>query len=103
MLLMGIAFGLTMGSIIHFFKVEPFIVTLMGMFFARGMAYVITLEGVPIIDVFYRWLALTKVHIPLIDKAYVYPAALVGPVLAAGSGLPRVFHPVRSHGVCDRQ
>ena len=81
MLVMGIVFGLTMGSIIHFFKVEPFIVTLMGMFFARGMAYVITLEGVPIIDVIYRWLALTKVHVPLIEKAYVYPASLVGPLL----------------------
>jgi galactofuranose transport system permease protein len=81
MLVMGVIFGLTMGSIIHFFKVEPFIVTLMGMFFARGMAYVITLEGVPIVDVIYRWLALTKVHIPFIEKAYVYPASLVGPLL----------------------
>ena len=81
MLVMGVAFGLTLGSIIHFFKVEPFIVTLMGMFFARGMAYVITLEGLPIADPFYRWLALTKVHIPFFDKAYVYPASLVGPLL----------------------
>ena len=39
MLLMGIVFGLAMGSIIHYLKVEPFIVTLMGLFFARGMAY----------------------------------------------------------------
>ncbi len=81
MLVMGIVFGLTMGSLIHFFKVEPFIVTLMGMFFARGMAYVITLEGVPITTAIYRLLALTKVPVPLIDKAYVYPAALVGPIL----------------------
>src|SRR5215510_12034745 len=38
MLLMGIVFGLAQGSIIQYLKVEPFIVTLMGLFFARGMA-----------------------------------------------------------------
>ena len=81
MLLMGIAFGFTLGSIIHFLKVEPFIVTLMGLFFARGMAYVITLEGLPIQDPFYRMLALTKVPIPFFAKAYVYIPSLVGPLL----------------------
>lgn len=81
MLLMGIAFGTTLGSIIHFLKVEPFIVTLMGLFFARGMAYVITLEGLPITNEFYRTLALTKVHIPFFEKAYVYIPSLVGPLL----------------------
>ena len=48
MLVMGIVFGFTLGCIIHFLKVEPFIVTLMGLFFARGMAYIITLNAVPI-------------------------------------------------------
>jgi ribose/xylose/arabinose/galactoside ABC-type transport system permease subunit len=81
MLLMGIAFGFTLGCIIHFLKVEPFIVTLMGLFFARGMAYVITLEGLPITNSFYRTLALTKVHIPFFEKAYVYIPSLVGPLL----------------------
>jgi len=81
MLLMGIVFGFTLGCIVHFFKVEPFIVTLMGLFFARGMAYVITLEALPIQNDFYRFLALTKVHIPLFEKAYVYIPSLVGPLL----------------------
>jgi galactofuranose transport system permease protein len=81
MLLMGITFGLTLGAIIHFLKVEPFIVTLMGLFFARGMAYVITLEALPIQDATYRFLALTKVHIPFLAKDYVYIPSLVGPVL----------------------
>src|SRR6476660_6139156 len=36
MLVMGTAIGLGLGCIIHFFKVQPFIVTLMGLFFARG-------------------------------------------------------------------
>lgn len=81
MLFMGIAFGFTLGCIIHFLKVEPFIVTLMGLFFARGMAYIITLEGLPISDPFYRFLALTKVPIPFLDKVYVYIPSLIGPIL----------------------
>ena len=81
MLLMGITFGFTLGCIIHFLKVEPFIVTLMGLFFARGMAYIITLEALPIQNETYRLLALTKVHIPFFAKEYVYPASLVGPIL----------------------
>jgi len=81
MLLMGIVFGLAMGSLIHYLKVEPFIVTLMGLFFARGMAYIITLSSLTIKDPFYRYLALTKLHIPLFEKAYVYIPSLVGPLL----------------------
>ena len=81
MLLMGIVFGFTLGCIVHFFKVEPFIVTLMGLFFARGMAYIITLEALPIQNEFYRFLALTKVPIPLFEKVYVYIPSLVGPLL----------------------
>ncbi|HEX2995785.1 MAG TPA: hypothetical protein VHP14_13250 [Anaerolineales bacterium] len=81
MLLMGIAFGFTLGCIIHFLKVEPFIVTLMGLFFARGMAYVITLEALPIDNPTYRFLALTKVHIPFMAKEYVYLPSLIGPIL----------------------
>jgi galactofuranose transport system permease protein len=81
MLLMGIAFGFILGCIIHFLKVEPFIVTLMGLFFARGMAYIITLEALPIQNATYRLLALTKVHIPFLAKEYVYIPSLVGPLL----------------------
>lgn len=81
MLVMGIVFGLAMGSIIHYLKVEPFIVTLMGLFFARGMAYIITLSSLTIKDPFYRYLALTKLHIPLFEKAYIYIPSLVGPLL----------------------
>ena len=81
MLLMGIVFGIAMGSIIHYLKVEPFIVTLMGLFFARGMAFIITLSSLTIKDPFYRYLALTKLPIPLFAKAYVYIPSLVGPVL----------------------
>ena len=54
MLLMGTLFGFTLGCIIHFLKVQPFIVTLMGAYFARGLAYIIDLNAVPIDNVFYK-------------------------------------------------
>jgi simple sugar transport system permease protein len=81
MLIMGVAFGFTLGSVIHYLKVQPFIVTLMGLFFARGMAYIITLEALPIQNATYRFLALTKVHIPFFVKEYVYIPSLIGPLL----------------------
>jgi ribose/xylose/arabinose/galactoside ABC-type transport system permease subunit len=81
MLIMGIAFGFTLGCVIHFLKVEPFIVTLMGLFFARGMAYIITLSALPIENPFYRYLALTKIHLPFFANVYIYPPTLIGPLL----------------------
>jgi len=81
MLVMGIVFGLAMGSLIHYLKVEPFIVTLMGLFFARGMAFIITLSSLTIKDPVYRYLALTKLHIPFFEKAYLYLPSLIGPIL----------------------
>jgi simple sugar transport system permease protein len=61
--------------------VQPFIATLMGLFFARGMAYIINLESVTITDGFYKFLALTAIPIPFIEKAYVYIPTLVAPLM----------------------
>jgi galactofuranose transport system permease protein len=81
MLIMGTALGFTLGCIIHFFKVQAFIVTLMGLFFARGLAYIISLTSVTINDSFYKYLALTQIPIPFFSNAYVYIPSLVGPLL----------------------
>ena len=81
MILMGIVFGFALGCIIQFLKVQPFIATLMGLFFARGMAYIISLSSVTITDGFYKYLALTAIHIPFLEKAYVYIPSLIGPLL----------------------
>lgn len=77
MLLMGIAFGLVMGCIHHYLKVEAFIVTLMGSFFARGMGAIISNLSVTIEDPFYRYMALTPIHIPFFGKSYVYIYSLI--------------------------
>jgi len=81
MLLMGITFGFVMGSINHFLKVESFIVTLMGSFFARGMGAIISNQSVTIDDKFYRFLALTPIPIPFLTNAYVYIYSIVALVL----------------------
>ena len=81
MILIGIALGVLQGWIISDLKVQPFIATLMGLFFARGMAYIISLASVPIKDPVYMKIALTPMHIPLFEKAYVYYTSLVGPIL----------------------
>jgi ribose/xylose/arabinose/galactoside ABC-type transport system permease subunit len=81
MIVMGVGFGLTMGSLIHFLKVQPFIATLMGLFFARGVAYLISLTSVTITDSAYKSLALTSIPLPLFANAYVYIPTLVGPLM----------------------
>lgn len=48
------AFGAGMGAAIHFLRVPPFIVTLAGMFLARGLASVLTQDSIPIDHDFYR-------------------------------------------------
>ncbi len=49
-------FGAAMGLIIHVLQMPPFIVTLAGMFLARGLAYVLSVDSVPISHPFYDWL-----------------------------------------------
>lgn len=46
-------FGACMGATIHFLEMPPFIVTLAGMFLARGMAYVLSIDAVPIDHAFF--------------------------------------------------
>ncbi|RED54928.1 galactofuranose ABC transporter, permease protein YjfF [Cohnella lupini] len=60
----GAFFGWIMGAIIHYFKVQPFIVTLAGMFLARGLCYVISINTITIDDAFYTKVAQTKIPLP---------------------------------------
>jgi ribose/xylose/arabinose/galactoside ABC-type transport system permease subunit len=79
--MMGVIFGSALGAIIQYLKVQPFIVTLMGLFFARGMAYIISLTSVTITDSVYKKLALSPLYIPSLQKTYVYLPTLVAPIV----------------------
>jgi ribose/xylose/arabinose/galactoside ABC-type transport system permease subunit len=52
-LTIGTLFGVTMGIIIYYFKIPAFIVTLSGLFLARGGAYVLTTDSISIKNSFY--------------------------------------------------
>lgn len=64
-LLLGSLLGMGMGAVIHFFKVEPFIATLAGLFLARGIALFINQNSIPIRDKF--WKTLSEYRIVLAD------------------------------------
>ena len=46
-------FGAIMGAIIHYLEMPAFIVTLAGMFLARGMAFVLSIDSIPVNNDFY--------------------------------------------------
>ncbi len=62
-LLVGTGLGAGMGTLIHRFALPPFLVTLGGMFFARGLAYLLSLESLPITRLLDR--INTKLVLPL--------------------------------------
>lgn len=64
MLGIGTLFGATMGVLIYYFNIPAFIVTLSGMFLARGMSYVLTTKSIRIDHPFYE-----KVS----DLVYIFP------------------------------
>jgi galactofuranose transport system permease protein len=49
-LALGALYGAAMGALIHFFRLQPFIVTLAGMFLARGACFLITTQSITIND-----------------------------------------------------
>jgi simple sugar transport system permease protein len=62
-LVVGPLLGLLMGLVIEYFDVQPFIVTLAGMFLARGLCYVISVDTLPIKDPVLRELGLNYVYL----------------------------------------
>ncbi len=64
-LLIGIVFGLVQGFCVGYLEIQPFIVTMAGMFFARGMTAVISTNQVSISNnAFFVGLANAKIKLP---------------------------------------
>lgn len=53
-LVISTLFGAAMGAIIHYLEMPPFIVTLAGMFLARGSCYLLTNDSIPVEHPFYK-------------------------------------------------
>ncbi|MGE2730571.1 ABC transporter permease subunit [Mycolicibacterium vaccae] len=74
-LLVGPALGLVMGLIIEYFEVQPFIVTLAGMFLARGLCHVVSVETLPIDDPLLRTFGLHYLYVW--EEKFIRPAVVV--------------------------
>jgi simple sugar transport system permease protein len=86
----GLAFGVAQGFLVAYMEIQPFIVTLSGMFFARGMISVVKSVSVPISDPMFMGWSGAKVYIPFLynlrnngtkDVAYLTPAAIAALVI----------------------
>ncbi|MER6974331.1 galactofuranose ABC transporter, permease protein YjfF [Nocardioides sp. NPDC000445] len=63
-LLSGTILGTAMGLLIHYFDIQPFIATLAGMFLARGLCYLISVDSIPIKDETFSAIAFGTITLP---------------------------------------
>lgn len=82
-LVIGSTLGFAMGAIIHYFKIQPFIVTLAGMFLARGLCYVISLQTITITHPFYITMAQTKIR--LFSGSFISISVVIALVVVAAA------------------
>ena len=74
-LAIGTGFGAFMGWLILRFRLQPFIVTLAGMFLARGLCYLISIDSISITDATYT--SISQARIPLVPAAWGGGAASI--------------------------
>lgn len=89
-LITGIVFGLVQGFLVAYIDIQPFIVTLAGMFFARGMTAIISKDMISITnETFMAW-AKAKIYLPfggylnkkgMMIQPYIYPTVIIALVL----------------------
>jgi simple sugar transport system permease protein len=71
----GAMFGAVQGFLIHRYRLQPFIVTLAGMFVARGLCYLIDTESIPVTHPLFQELAYAR--IPLGGRVAISSGAIV--------------------------
>jgi ribose/xylose/arabinose/galactoside ABC-type transport system permease subunit len=77
-LLIGAVFGATMGCLIHWFELPPFLVTLAGMFFMRGMGFKIYPQSLGIKHPFFTQTITNDLALPLNARvSWPFPATCV--------------------------
>ncbi len=76
----GIAFGLVQGFLVAYLDIQPFIVSLAGMFFARGMTTIVNTAPFNVADEEFTALKLTRINVPFmgsVNKKGIYVPAYV--------------------------
>ncbi|WP_160677009.1 galactofuranose ABC transporter, permease protein YjfF [Clostridium sp. C8-1-8] len=82
-LIVGIIFGTVQGILVQKFKLHPWIVTLAGMFFARGASYIISIDTITIDNPTFT--AISGFRIPIFPGAFVSINVIVSLVVVAVS------------------
>ncbi len=77
-LALGALFGAAQGALIHYFKLQAFIVTLAGMFLARGLCYLISVESITIDDPVFT--AMSQTQVPILG-GFLSPGAIIALVV----------------------
>jgi galactofuranose transport system permease protein len=80
-LFLGALLGLAHGVTVHFFRLQPFIVTLAGQFLARGLCYVISTDSITIKDPVFR--AISEARIPLVFHGAITVSVVIALVVFA--------------------
>jgi ribose/xylose/arabinose/galactoside ABC-type transport system permease subunit len=80
-LAMGASFGGLMGFLIERFRLQPFIVTLAGMFLARGLCYLISIDSISMSNEFYS--QASQARIPVWGEASLSVGALIALAMVA--------------------
>ena len=84
-LIIGLVFGLVQGFCIAYLEIQPFIVTMAGMFFARGMTAVICKDQVSIVsDKLFTAMSTMKISIPFggyENKKGIYQVPFIRPTV----------------------
>ena len=80
-LIIGVVFGLAQGFCVAYLEIQPFIVTMAGLFFARGMTSIISKEQVSVpMDSWFGQLSQIKINMPFQIGAYLNKkGVLMGP------------------------
>jgi simple sugar transport system permease protein len=73
-LLIGTALGLFMGYLIQTFDLPPFIITLAGLYLARGLCYVVSIDTIAITNEFWKGAAHSQVNI---IGSFLSPSAVI--------------------------
>jgi simple sugar transport system permease protein len=81
MVLSGSVIGLVVGVMVQVFDIQPFIASLAAMFLARGLAYVVSLQSLPITDPAVLWLQSTRIKLG--GGWYVTPTVVLALVIVA--------------------
>ena len=84
-LLIGVAFGVVQGFLVAYLDIQPFIVTLAGMFFGRGMTSIISTDMISIKNATFMAWAKYKIYMPFGSyskrgkflPAYIYPTVII--------------------------